>query len=331
MPSSISFHPTKCPHSCSTIPHQYQKNNKTTKLLCHFCTPSHLSSPSRYRIVQPHLQAHFLLFFSRPLLGLVMFAVILSTTSADESIVLRPAWGVSFARISVLQTGNSHWTHTFAVEVPQITADLTPPTVHCPRERQQYCETFVNQTDAVLLMHVRALSAAQRNLKQSLRLIPGSKLTDQSRRKRGLFDFAGQFLSRLFRLATGDSVRKASMHVARVEREGAAMSERLQKFGKSLSSLVKQTDARFANAVRGIRQNHQYFEALKGASDMNSLLTALVRNALVVSTHAMELERLSESFLLGIQTLLRGYLPLQLVSPDKIRPVLDSLFSTFTL
>ena len=52
-----------------------------------------------------------------------------------------------------------------------------------------------------------------------------------------------------------------------------------------------------------------------------------IRNALVVSNHFMELGRLSDSHLMGVQTLLNGFLPLQMISrsPSTLRPVLNEL------
>ena len=196
-----------------------------------------------------------------------LFAVVVlacqQSSLAKKNVVLRPAWGDSFARVSGLQAGFSHWTHSFVVEIPKIEIDLQAPPAQCQLGRDgDVCRQFINQTGEIFGTHSRAIHQAKMNLREALQLIPGTPVNTRTRVKRGFLDLGGQIFSSLFGVATDASVAKVKQHIALVARGVKTNAEQLHLLRGSLSSLAHQTDGRISAAVHEIQQNRKYLKSL---------------------------------------------------------------------
>ena len=91
--------------------------------------------------------------------------------------MLRPAYGISFARVAGLQAGASAWTHTFAIEIPDIHEQVTSPKGPCERtsdKELEYCFQIMNATHAIYAQHARALRSAKENMHMAIPLVPGA-------------------------------------------------------------------------------------------------------------------------------------------------------------
>ena len=185
-------------------------------------------------IVNPKRSNHIINFFTSPLIGqhrltwlsyssrFRLFAVVVlasqQSSLAMKNIVLRPAWGVSFACVSGLQAGFSHWTHSFVVEFPKIDIHFQPPPAQCQLGRDgDVYRQFINQNGEIFGTHSRAIQQAEVDL-EVLQLIPGTPVKTRTRVKRGFLDLGGQIFSSLFGVATDASVVKVKQHIALVAR-----------------------------------------------------------------------------------------------------------------
>ena len=181
----------------------------------------------------------------------------------------------------------------------------------------------MNATHTIHAKHARALRSWKENMHMAITLVPEKIDATASRKKRGLLDFVGQFAKSLFGVATSQEVAEIAQHAVVAEEHTRTVAKRLVTFGKSLSSLVTLTDQRLKNTIEGIQTNNKNLKTLLTIVHLNSVYISYIRNALVASNHFMELERLSESYLMGVQTLVNGFLPLQLISASRLRPVLN--------
>ena len=134
--------------------------------------------------------------------------------------MLRPAYGISFARVAALQAGASAWTHTFAIEIPDIDELVTLPIGPCERtsdKELEYCLQFMNATHAIYAQHARDLRSAKENMNMAITLVPKKIDATASRKKRGLFDFVGQFAKSFFGVGTSQEVAEIAKHVVVAE------------------------------------------------------------------------------------------------------------------
>ena len=61
----------------------------------------------------------------------ILLASIIGIISAKHTIVLRPAYGISIARVAGLQAEASARTHTFTIEIPDIDEQVMLPKGPC--------------------------------------------------------------------------------------------------------------------------------------------------------------------------------------------------------
>ena len=154
--------------------------------------------------------------------------------------------------------------------------------------------------------------------------------TGPKRSKRALFDFIGTLAKSLFGTATETDIEQVGRHVQHIESETTSMGENLRKINEHLSSFIKMSDARIANAISGIQNNHHILATLAHKTDITQYLMLILANTIAVSDNYSRLELASEEWILGAQTLLNGFLPFQLVPPRKLKEILDDLSTSLS-
>ena len=70
--------------------------------------------------------------------------------------------------------------------------------------------------------------------------------------------------------------------------------------------------------VSGIENNHSILSQLSSNAALSNHLIFIMRNALISTDHYLRLELLAKSWLASVETLLSGYLALQLVAPAEL-------------
>ena len=243
---------------------------------------------------------------------------------------MRPAYGVSFAQISTVEFGASYWTHVFAIAFPQIPtpAKLAPTSCKMP-DVEGLCNELRNLTRTLRLGHQTSLETALQHLREFRRIIL-AEIKSTHRSKRALFGFIGQIAKSLFAVVTEDDTQKIAAQIHQVESGLHSAQDEIVKNSETLSSLVRTTDTRLTNAVSGIENNHRLLSQLSSNAALSNYLIFIMRNALVSTDHYFRLELLAESWLASAETLLSGYLPLQLVAPAKLRTVLSDLAASLS-
>ena len=250
---------------------------------------------------------------------------------------MRPNFGVSFARVSGMQAGSSSWTHTWAIpfpvleEAPRIPDTACHPQLNADQSTLNWCDEFLSATKELYEGHIRSLTAARNHIDTVKKLIPVQiTMPSGPRTKRGLFPFLGQIAKSLFGVATEGDTQHVMQHVQLIESRTEKLQKNFVRLSNSLSSVIETTDERLANALAGVKNNHNIVSKLAKRSQVTDYLMLMMRNTLISSDHYLRVEMLAEKWIEGAQVLLSGFLPLQFIPPKMLRVVLNELVSSIS-
>lgn len=228
--------------------------------------------------------------------------------------------------------------------------DLT----HIPwRTSHRMCTRFADMLqkyDEELLQLQKHIDANERTvadlLEPTLKLnrLPGFK---DSRTPRAFLDLVGKILRPLFGVATTDDIRALATHVGALEKHVKDTAEDTKEYRLKLDSLTVTTNRRITLALKKINQNFELInqtvisltaltEQVRG---MDNQIKLLWRDMELTSAYSMALMRASlmniqtietitvesDQRVQGIQTLLQGYLPIQLVPTALLKEALGNV------
>ena len=251
-----------------------------------------------------------------------------SDVSARDADLVRPHWGVEFRRLGGLTSGASTWQHTFAipfinptfVEIGQIACAFHDP------HKAELCN---NMNDLILDMNEQRqehILNIQADIKTMKSLIPFQIPSQSTRTKRAILDFVSSIGKSLFGFAKDTDLKAISQHINEIETNQNLTTYRVIQMGSQLSSFVNTTNERLDNAIKMLKITHDryvdlaaktnYFE--QSFESLVSILTQILRAETTSTSTFMAIDRETERWILGAQTLLEGYLPIQLVSPNRL-------------
>ena len=288
------------------------------------------------------------------------FNLILGGYSDDlglPEVIVKEHLGTVFRRVAMLDNSISYWGHTIVVPLPDFSA-LSGYSSFCTEKSYPGQEDFVtdlcrNYGDTLgIYDSVRALLRKDLNKKINIMnaLIPAGKVTkqgdnlnEQRRNKRSPLDFIGTVSKNLFGTATVKDVEALKSHIIALETSPEAFAG-FQKFKNQLSSLEIESHKNFQVLLDGVNKNKmlinesfqqmdrlQYYWS-QDIEDVNANVKALGQvstimhsiNAHEVSTMLLmitEMDKLINSY----NILLKGYLPLDLIPPDRIHTILRNI------
>jgi hypothetical protein len=163
------------------------------------------------------------------------------------------------------------------------------------------------------------------------------------RHHRALFSFIGQISRSLFGTASLGDIKLLANHIQQVEKETNLQNEQIHRHDDMLSSFMKTSGQRVSNALHGMKLNHQdiaalhkqvqalqttydkAYEVTEDVLNRVNLFASLLQILMSDLNNLIAVERLSQNFMLASQTILEGYLPIALISPDQVRSVLQQI------
>ena len=266
------------------------------------------------------------------------------------NMVVRDSMGTVFTRVSALDNSDSYWSHTIAIKVPK----LLETDKHGP-----FCKQKVRPEQAEIMAYIclmyghtfkayeetRAMLINEINRKTKLLegLIPTGRiqgarnltLSRQRRVGRAPLEFIGTISRNLFGLATNKDVEILKQHIMSLETQPEHFSG-FRKFSQQLSSFrveinenlkithdgVHQNQMAINTTLQAINQLQKVFQQDQAAEQVTSVINAISLreiNALLILLS--EVDNVVESY----NTLLRGRLPIHLISPAKIKFILDEV------
>jgi hypothetical protein len=217
---------------------------------------------------------------------------------------------------------------------------LTPPSlsvVH-PRPCEQkfkgdtltFCKQIEDWLKELKKKEEESLAQITRDMNTIKGLIPG-KISLRS--KRALFSGLGQIASSLFGLASADDVAAVAQHLKKYQELGAATANQVKTLGAQIGSFMNASDARISNAITAITDIHSSLEVLtqkvddneNTSQEMSGLLLVLIKDAVMYLKSYSVIQARSVAWTLGVQDLLRGFLPANIISPDQVQAMLDEV------
>jgi len=167
------------------------------------------------------------------------------------------------------------------------------------------------------------------------------------RNKRGLFDAVGKIFRPLFGIATTDDIEILAGHVNSLEHFVNESAQESQRYREKLDAVTVTTNRRITTAFEKINQNFGIIEeTVSGMSELgdrvrdmerdigllwrdlemqnaysNALMRATLMNLQTIETIMVE----SDQRVQGVQTLLQGFLPIQLVPTPLLKAALANV------
>ena len=271
--------------------------------------------------------------------------------------VVRETMGILFQRVATLDNSVSFWSHTVVIKNPELRS-IKIQKSFCdrkvnPRHRDifmalcnMYEDTFKTY-DEIRRSLSKEIEEKSDILQQLIPVVsvkdPLSESTTGRREKRAPLGFIGQISRNLFATATLDDVKILQEHISALENDPGRF-EAFQKFADTLSSLQVETNKNMKIVTEGLRRNrllinetiheidvfHDSLEEVLGNVEHRfQLMTQVVNimhgiNAREINSMSLvvaELDELVSSYL----TLLKGYLPIHLMTPQRIADVLNQV------
>lgn len=261
-------------------------------------------------------------------MGLIPFLLFIAAVSARETIV-RKEYGVVFTPLETLNTATSSWHHTFAY-------DLNAKNV--PTRRLDICDDMPRELNpgftvnylSVLCAHytkagklIGDIGRYQRSLDQLLPARPAF------RTKRGQIDAIGKASKWLFGTSTEEDTKI-------LQRQIDWLRDRLDKGRASLQASIDETRSTMSQFSRrqdlltqAVRLSEQRLLGL--FHDLQELMENNNKHIHAIFSIDLYLDLLHDikhelnNDVIGVQTLLDGYLPVTIVSPSTMEYVLHDL------
>ena len=269
----------------------------------------------------------------------------ISTTDAlrNTQTLVYPNWGVAFNHLGMVDNGHSEWHHTMAIEWINVTMPVID-IPDCPKSNE-----VCNQVRAIAV-DLKAdteltISLINLQIQEAKDLIP-VQMRHVTRSKRGLFDFVGQASKHLFGLATESELNTVRQHVSAIEKLTKMNANQINRQGKQIATFMKVVDSRIEECLDGIQSNTDLIMTL--AEQTNRTLIGLenrffqLQNRLNVFATALRyllsyqrnlhtLAAKSSQWINAIHILLKGRLPVDLVSPKRLQHILNDVQQYLTL
>ena len=271
--------------------------------------------------------------------------------------VVRENMGVLFQRVATLGNSVSFWSHTIVVTSPDL-QDLKVQKSFCDRRvHSNHRDLFTALCDLYqgtfeTYDGIRKSLSNEVDEKSGIlqQLIPVGGLenpvkvtTTGARPKRAPLEFIGKISRNLFATATLDDVKILRDHISALENDPGRF-EGFQKFAESLSSLQFEVNKNMKIVTEGLRRNrilinetfseldilHHSLEEVMDNVDLQFKLMTQVVNIMhginAREIHSMffilsELDKIIDSY----STLLKGYLPIHLITPQRITAILNQV------
>ena len=291
---------------------------------------------------------------------LVMSVPMMMTDGARD--VIRPNMGVNFHRIGGFQGSDNAWLHTFAV--PWLEVDYEPmQTLSCTvvnAKAKPFCLTWGDMINDLNKHRGDTVDTINLHIRTVRGMLPGQgngrkkrdtvnynvtvtinesnhELGNGTRVKRAPFDFMSTISQSLFGTAKDSDVQEAAKHIDTVEQMEKVTEDRVTKVGEELSSFAKTSNARMDNAMAGIKQNTKLYKdlAIETRQLMVEQSTSLINFLQIQSNFTRmnvmatvtfdSLEREARGWVTGAQTLLNGYLPMEMVAPHQVTMAIEEV------
>ena len=255
------------------------------------------------------------------------------------STVVRHQYGVVFSPQSVLDNSVSVWHHTFAYRLDAQRVPL--PALLCEQAQGKLLEYVTREGDIKndfcpaletynkrIKRLVEEIQQLQRNIDY---VLPKYKPKHSGR---GLIDAVGIASKFLFGLSTEKDANIMKLQIQRLRRD---LQTSIQTVADEFQSFHKQVSERENLLENGIRLNREYFQLALRWVQRNATMRAMYNRNWINALHiygAQYSDTLSDIRLAmvrelqGIQTLLEGYLPVNLVPPHELRNVLRRIRHT---
>lgn len=264
-------------------------------------------------------------------MGLILVIFLISLSCAYETIV-RKEYGVLFTPLGQLNTATSSWHHTFAYDVNSRDVPVFH-LEHCHNDELRnnvsdtysffhvVCETYHQYASKAQLL-ISQINDGQRSLDT---LLP----TVTTRAKRGVIDAVGHASKWLFGISTEEDTRKLQRQIDclryRIDRGQSEFTASLAETRSNMKQLSKRQDLT-NNALRLLENElelrmedvWEHFRIFR-----NHQHALWQGNLYLDMLHDLRYEISNEVF--GIQTLLDGYLPVNIIPPSIMEEVLTNL------
>ena len=272
-------------------------------------------------------------------LGVGIFFTILGMSSAFQRLesINRYHFGVSFRHHGKLLNDVDTWTHTFEIR-------LLPTVFHqvnagpCNNASEFYClfrSLLVSQFNNLALNATRDVQATFQLIEE---MIGRSKPppVSNSRSKRAPLSFVGDLANSIFGVATTSDVKKLAKHIDKLYRMHLTAAAGAVSSAGKLSTYMKTSNQRMDNLMRTVATIHE--EVLNATRtlyvdqemtrDTQRAVLALIPALFTKLQQTVQLERMLESLLLGVNALLHRRLSPLLVDQKTMAQTLQDIQRT---
>ena len=268
--------------------------------------------------------------------------------------VVRETMGVLFQKVATLDNSVSFWSHTVVMKNPGL-SDLKVQKSFCNRNvppgRQHiytalcsiYRDTFESY-DEIRKSLSKEVDEKSGILQQLIPVNPPRTVaTPGERRKRAPLGFIGKISRNLFATATLDDVKILQEHISALENNPSRFKG-FQKFAETLSSLQFEVNKNMKVVTEGLRRNRILLNETFHEIDMlrdsvqdafnNLELQLKVMTQIINIMHGINAREVQSMFLVlseldkvidSYSTLLKGYLPVHLMTPQRIAVILNQV------
>ena len=266
--------------------------------------------------------------------------------------IIQPNLGAIFEFDADMVLSSDKYNLAFSIPVAKIPemADSYDP---CHNEENSegkhiFCVTY-NNTVQSLVRHYKIMNKqAKEHIKWYNSLLPiyvhDRDSPDLSRSKRGVFDFVGEISKSLFGTCTMDDLQRVYAVIKALKSEVNSSVVRTVHMSKMFQTYVSTTNLRVDNVVEALNTSFKEIKVMKDKvhrwfKNYTQKFNTLVRyqrasihfqnlifsNLLSNLHHIQILDRFLESQIRGLMALLRGRLPVELVSPETLGGALDQV------
>ena len=256
------------------------------------------------------------------------------------STVVRQQYGVVFSPQATVDNSVSRWHHTFAYRLEH--DELSTPTLLCRGGRthesivrpnliveNDFCPTF-----RVYNERIKRLTKEVKSLLHDIdQLLP---VQQHTRSKRGLVNVVGKAAKFLFGLSTEHDTKIMSDQIRKIREASDLQENTVRVFQNTFQSVIKQISQRQSLLEKGLELNRKYSSELY--TRMNTSLVEFTTSfrdwiniihvyGLRYTDTLTDLRHHLAQELQGIQTLLDGYLPVNLVPPHSLQQTVNTVSS----
>jgi hypothetical protein len=240
-------------------------------------------------------------------------------------------------RTSTANLAASSWGHTFVIPFisdPPEPEEIDVPCGRLPADKAvDICNEIIKTAEAFRVSQNKVIFIIKTNLNLVKTLIPARI---SRRPARGIFNFVGQVMKTLYGVATEDDVAQLQSNLDSYNKEAELTANEVKKTESTLGSFMNLTDQRISAAIQGISHNQQELQELYEEASTTNLkldeiqvsvrvLLLLSRNMADTLLTLQQLQLTTESWIQGIQQLLEGYLPVQIVGHQRVQDVFDHI------